>query len=306
MHLLSLKDFTLEEIEKTVELAEKLRLAKNSGRLIQPLVGKSLVMIFEKNSLRTRTTFELGMFELGGHAVMMDPNMIKLGERETIADAAKNFSRWTSAIMIRTFGQERIIELADNSSVPIINALTDEYHPCQALAFYQALVINDAVRKGMKIAFVGDGNNVCNSFALLCAHKGWEFIQIGPEGYEMKEEFINECKAINPDFKITVSNKKEDIKDSNVIYTDVWASMGQEDETESRKQQFMPYQVNSELVSMASDDVLVSHCLPAHRGEEITSEVLDSERAIAFDEAECRLHAQKAVLTYLVNESFNV
>lgn len=306
MNLLSLKDFSLEEIEKTVKLAEKLRISKNSGKLIQPLKGKSLIMIFEKNSLRTRTTFELGMFELGGHAIMMDPNMIKLGERETIADAAHNFERWASAIMIRTFGQERIIELADNSSIPIINALTDQYHPCQSLAFYEALKINNADKKDLKMAFVGDGNNVCNSHALLCAHKGWSFVQLGPKGYEMKDEFIAECKAINPNFEILITNNTDDIAGCDVIYTDVWASMGQEEETEARKAVFMPYQVNQELVNKANKDVLVSHCLPAHRGEEITSEVLDSKKTIAFDEAECRLHAQKSVLTYLINESFDV
>ncbi len=306
-HLLSLKDLTKEEINNIIKLAEKLRIYKKEGKVLNTLYRKNLIMIFEKSSLRTRTTFEIAMNDLGGHAINMDVNMIKLGERESIKDAALNFSRWADAVMIRTFGQERIEEFAKYSSIPVINALTDRYHPCQALAFYEAIVMNNKLKDDFKLVFVGDGNNVANSLFLLSSFFNWQFVHIVPKGYEIKEDIIKEALGINPNFRYEITDDIKKVKGADAIYTDVWASMGQEKEKEIRKRIFSPYQVNMKVVEMAENpDVVVSHCLPAHRGEEITDDVLDSEFSIAFDEAECRLHAQKAVLIYLINGNFNV
>lgn len=303
MNLLSIEGLSKDLIVAIIDFAEKLRIKKREGFFPKILKDKTLVMVFEKDSLRTRATFEIAMFELGGHAVNMDKGMIKLGERETIEDAAKNFSRWADVVMVRTFEQERIEKFAGASSIPVINGLTNEFHPCQVLAFYEALTMNNAVKNNLKLCFVGDGNNLCNSLALLSAFMGWRFVHIGPENYFVKDEFVKRAQKIasnSSNFSITRTSNINMVEGADVIYTDVWTSMGKESEAKERQEIFKPYQINSDVLQIAGKNCLVSHCLPAHRGREITDDVLDSKNSIAFDEAECRLHVQKAILVYLI------
>ncbi len=301
--LLTLSDLSSEQLQRLISLsAEKKKefQLKGANRLLE---GRTGIMLFEKPSLRTRVTFEVAMVQLGGHMIQLQPEHVSLGKRETVKDAAYNLSRWVDCIVARTFSHELLVELAQHASVPVINALTDLHHPCQALALALTLKEKRGELKGLNLVFVGDGNNVANSLAELCGHLGMNFILACPSGFEMPERVIEQ---IQPLFKKhggrfeTNHDPKLAVRNADLIYTDVWVSMGQESESEQKKAHFLPFQVNNDLLKQAPQHCLVTHCLPAHRGEEITDEVMDSPQSICFDEAENRLHAQKAVLMALL------
>jgi ornithine carbamoyltransferase len=260
-------------------------------------------MLFEKPSLRTRVTFETGMTQLGGHAIYLQPSDAQLGQRETVADAARNLERWVDGIMARTFRHETVVELARCASVPVINGLSDLEHPCQALADFLTIREKRGSVEGLKLAFVGDGNNVAHSLMLLGAKLGTHVVVACPEGYAPDAEITDDAEvcAAEAGGSITiVHDPYTGVKDADVIYTDVWASMGQEVEAEARAKLFAPFQVNAALLAAAAPDAVVMHCLPAHRGQEITDEVMDGPQSIVFDQAENRLHAQKAILAALL------
>jgi ornithine carbamoyltransferase len=299
--LLSLAEFSSDEIRSMISLAHRF---KKNRLLNEPgiFANKTGVLIFEKPSLRTRITFETALHELGGHALTLTSDMVGLGQRESVEDVARNLHRWVHLIVARTFSHDTVVQLAKYSSIPVINALTDTYHPCQALAFAMTIEEHRPPEQKKKVAFVGDCNNVCNSIMMICAKLGYDFTVACPRGYEPKPSLLDKTGdlAKKNGCIITVSNDPAHaIESATAVYTDVWTSMGQEREQEQRKKDFAAFQVNGMLLSHAPADVLVSHCLPAHRGEEITSDVLDSPRSIAFDEAENRLHVQKAAIVHL-------
>lgn len=304
--ILSVDDLSTEECRALLELAAQMKEATRRGEeLIRWKRTNLLAMIFEKPSLRTRFTFEAAMVQLGGHAVYLAPQEIGLGKRESVADVAHNLERWCQAIMARVFAHQTLIELAANANVPVINALSDWEHPCQALADFQTLIEHKGDAKGLHLVFVGDGNNVAHSLMLLAAKLGTHFTIACPQGYEPKEAVVQRARelAAGSGSQITVMHEpRAAVALADAIYTDVWASMGQESEAEERRKVFMPYQVNSELLSIAKQGAIVMHCLPAHRGEEITDEVIDSPQSVVFDQAENRLHAQKAVLAALIGD----
>jgi ornithine carbamoyltransferase len=294
---ISLADLSEDEILGLLDLAVELR-SKQKNRLPHRLLeGKTLAMIFEKPSLRTRVTFELGMFHLGGHGLFYQT---RLGERESVPDVARNLERWVDGIVARTYSHEVITDLAKYSSVPVINALSDREHPCQILADAMALREHKGPFKGLKVAFVGDGNNVFASWAHFAARIPINLTLVCPEGYECDPEILafaqREAKG-----EVTISHDiASGVAGADAVYTDVWASMGQEEEAARREKDFNGYQVNAKLMSYAKSDAVFMHCLPAHRGSEVTDEVIDSPRSIVFDEAENRLHAQKAVMVTLM------
>ena len=299
--VLTLLEFSTEELYSLIESAKKLkenRLKKDP----KIFAGKTGVLIFEKPSLRTRISFETAINELGGHAINLASEGVGMGKRESVEDVARNLERMVHLIIARTFSHNTIEKLAHYSSIPVVNALTDTHHPCQALAF--ALTMHERLnsRKGVKVVFIGDGNNVCHSLMLLSAKLGYDFTAVTPKGYEPEKEILSNCSDIarKGGSKIELTNHINGaVRDATVIYTDVWTSMGQEKEEEKRKKDFAGFQINNALLSRAPSQVMVSHCLPAHRGQEITSDVLDSGHSIAFDEAENRLHVQKAIIVYL-------
>ncbi len=302
--LLSLIEFSVDEIREILTIAQKV---KKQRLIADPkiLTNKSGVMIFEKPSLRTRITFETAIFELGGHPINLSADTIGMGKRETVADIARNLERWVHLIIARTYSHSTVEKLAEFSSIPVINALTDLFHPCQALAFAQTLRETIGDRKDVHVVFIGDGNNVCNSLMVLCAKLGYNFTVVCPPKYKPHDKILKQCQEIAQlsGCVLSVTNDIFDaVKHATIVYTDVWTSMGQEEETELRKKNFLQYQVNQSVLSHAPAEVLISHCLPAHRGEEITSDVLDSDRSIAFDEAENRLHVQKAVIIHLFSQ----
>jgi ornithine carbamoyltransferase len=299
--LLTLFDYSTEQIREILRLAAEIKAKRHSNQHSKLLGNKTGVLIFEKPSLRTRITFETAIHELGGHVINLASEAVGMGKRESIEDVARNLERVVHLIVYRTFGHDKIERLARSSSIPVINALTDTHHPCQALAF--GLTVAEARGDAKQnVVFVGDGNNVCNSIMVICSKLGHRFTFAGPKGYEPNKEIVESCKEVcaqsGGEISITNDLYKAASK-AEVIYTDVWASMGQEDEAQERKTAFAGYQVNSALIAAAHKDVLVSHCLPALRGEEITSEVLDSEHSVAFEEAENRLHVQKAAIVHL-------
>jgi len=297
--MLDIRDYLPLILEKAVELKEYLR----AGTEYTPLKGKTLGMIFEKPSTRTRVSFEVAMTQLGGHAIYMSPKDLQVGRGETIADTAKVLSRYVDGIVYRAFSHKNVVELAEHSSVPVINALDDVEHPCQILADLLTVEEKKGGLEGLKMCYVGDGNNVCNSLILGCAMCGMD-ISVGcPEGYDPDPELLKEARKIAEHTGSRIEVMRDPglaAERADVIYTDVWASMGQEEEEEQRKKVFQPYQVNSVLLASAKDDVIVMHCLPAHRGLEITDEVLDGPHSVVFDQAENRLHAQKALLSLLL------
>ncbi|WP_022847174.1 MULTISPECIES: ornithine carbamoyltransferase [unclassified Desulfurobacterium] len=300
---ISMLDITKEELAELLEATAVIKEKQKKGEVFQPLKGKTVALIFEKPSTRTRVSFEVGVFQLGGHGVYMDTKGSQLGRGEPLKDTARVLSRYVDGIVIRTFGQDRVVEIARYSKVPVINALTDEEHPCQVVA--DLFTIKEYLRelKGLKVAYLGDGNNMCNSWLIGAAMTGINFYAATPEGYEPLPFYIEKAKEIarSTGSEIVVThNPLEAVKDADVVYTDVWASMGQEEEAEKRKRLFMPYQVNMKLLKHAKPDVLFMHCLPAHRDEEVTDEVIESCRSIVWDQAENRLHAQKALLTKLI------
>ncbi len=295
---ISLADFSREEIVAFLDLADDLK-AKQRNRIPHRLLeGKTLAMIFEKPSLRTRVTFHTGMFQLGGDSVLIETT---LGARESVPDVARNLARWVDGIMARTFRHSDVIQLAEYATVPVINALTDLLHPCQILADAQAI----REHKGrdlssLKLAFVGDGNNVFHSWALFAAKVPINLTLVCPPGYEPDEKLVAKARSMAAGQIEITHDVQAGVKDADAVYTDVWASMGQEKETIERERAFAAYQVNDALMGLAKKDALFMHCLPAHRGSEVTDSVMDSPNSIVFDQAENRLHAQKAVLATLM------
>ncbi len=303
--LLSILDLTKEEIDLILNVSDMIRKKYREREPFVPLLGKSLAMIFRKSSTRTRVSFEIGMFQLGGGALYLNPNDIQLGRGETIPDTAKVLSRYVDGIMIRTFAHSEAEELAASAAIPIINGLTDDEHPCQILADLLAIKDRKKSLKGLNVAFIGDGNNVANSWLYAAPKADMNIRVASPHGYEPAKHVVEKAKELAQAGRTQVlitNNCEEAVKDADIIYTDVWASMGQEEETEKRKKDFALYQVNEALVKHAKKDALFMHCLPAHRGEEITAGVIDGPNSIIFDEAECRLHAQKAVLALLMTK----
>jgi ornithine carbamoyltransferase len=296
---LSLLDFDKDTINALLELATRLKAEKKAGKEHHILKGKTLAMIFSKPSLRTRVSFEVGIQQLGGSAVVLKQDEINLGVRETIADTARVLERYVDGVMIRTFDHNDVVEFAKYSKVPVINALTDLSHPCQVLA--DLLTIKEKFGKfeGLKLTYVGDGNNMTNSLLAGCAVMGMDISVACPKGYEPDGNYVRFAKEKGVKVEITDS-PSEAVKGANVVYTDVWASMGQESEAEERRKIFKGYQISSELLKNADAKVIVLHCLPAHRGEEITEEVLEAHADVIFEEAENRLHAQKAIMAAIM------
>lgn len=297
-HLLKLQDLTREEILSILNLADQLKFERNNGIQKDYLKGKKLGLIFQKASTRTRVSFEVGIYELGGYGLFLSSNDLQIGRGEPVQDTARVLSRYLDGIMIRTFAQQEVEDLAKYGSIPVINGLTDYAHPCQVLADLMTIREYKGSFKGLKMAFIGDGNNMANSLMVGAIKTGMSFAIACPEGYEPDAELTAWAKE-NGNVTIT-TDIKEALKDTDVVYTDVWASMGQEGEKSKREQAFAGYQVNFENLKAANPDVMVMHCLPAHRGEEITEEVFEAHAKEIFDEAENRLHAQKAVMVKLL------
>ena len=297
-HLLKLLDLTTEDIIDILNLADQLKYEQKNGIKHKHLEGKTLGMIFQKSSTRTRVSFEVGMYQLGGSALFLSPRDLQIGRGEPIQDTARVLSRYLDGIMIRTFEQKEVEDLAKYGSIPIINGLTDFAHPCQVLADLMTIKEFKGKLKGLKLAFIGDGNNMANSLIVGCLKMGMKVAIASPKGYEPDKEVLDFAKG-NPDFLLT-TDIFEAAKDADAIYTDVWSSMGMEAEIEERKKAFKDYQVNAKLMEVTNDKCLVLHCLPAHRGEEITEDVFEKHADEIFEEAENRLHAQKAVLVKLL------
>ena len=295
-HFLTLTDLSSTEFRKLIQRAIELKTMQQDGEIFEPLKNKVLAMIFEKSSTRTRVSFESGMAQFGGHAIFLSPRDTQLGRGEPIEDSAKVLSSMTDCLMVRTFEHKKAELLAEHSSVPVINGLTDDVHPCQLLADMQAYFEHRGDIKGKTVTWVGDGNNMCHSY--MHAAKLLEFkLNIAcPKGFEPQQAFIDETR----DFIEITEDVSAACTKSDLIVTDVWASMGQEEEQKIREQAFENFQVNSELMKLANDDALFMHCLPAHRGEEVSAEVIDGKQSVVWDEAENRLHAQKALLEFLL------
>ena len=296
---LTLAEFSPEEVRLTLDEAQKLKALRRSRIPFRPLFGRTLAMVFQKPSNRTRVSFEVGMYQLGGHALPLSPQELQIGKRETPSDTGRVLARYIDAIMVRTFDHEDLEELAAAADVPVINGLSDLHHPCQALA--DLLTIREEVGglESVKVAYVGDGNNVAHSLALGCALTGTTLTIAHPEGHAPSAGVVQLAAKLGVPPTLT-QEPHEAATGAQVVYTDVWASMGQEAEAEERKRKFAPYQVNEELMSLAAPDAIFLHCLPAHRGEEVTSGVIDGPQSRVFDQAENRLHAQKALLYLLV------
>jgi len=298
--LLSIADLDREEIEHLIEQARRM---KQEGT--RPLLsGRTLAFLFVKPSLRTRVSFEIAMYQLGGHAIYLSPEEVGMGKREPAADIARVLSRYVDVIAARTFSQETVQILADHSSVPVINALSNLEHPCQALSDLFTISEKKGRLPGLTLAFIGDGNNVANSLLLSACLVGMNFHFSSPPGYDVKEEVLNRGKEFaalsGSQIKLT-SDPYEAAKDADIVYTDVWASMGQEAEVEKRRLAFSGYQVDNKLLSLAKGDVLLMHPLPAHQGEEISAGLLDDPRSVVFEQVENRLHLQKALLVELLS-----
>ena len=297
-HLLKLGDLTKEEIVEILDLADKLKYQKRNGIEYHLLKGKTLGMIFQKSSTRTRVSFEVGMFDLGGSALFLSPRDLQIGRGEVVQDTARVLSRFLDGIMIRTFEQKEVEDFASYGDIPIINGLTDYCHPCQVLADLMTIREKKGKLEGLKMCFVGDGNNMANSLIVGGIKMGMEVSIACPNGYEPDKD-IMKWASENGKFTCT-SDVKEAAKGADVLYTDVWASMGQEEEFQERAKVFKDYQINMELMQVANEGAMVLHCLPAHRGEEITAEVIEQHAEEIFEEAENRLHAQKAVMVKLM------
>ena len=303
-HFLSAADLTRDAALGLFALAADVKQRRKAGRLSTPLAGKTFAMIFEKPSLRTRVTFEVGIIQLGGRAVHLDGREIGLGKRESVSDVARNLSLWVDGIMARVYAHATITELAQNATVPVVNGLSDLEHPCQALADFFTLWERGVDFARVRIAWVGDGNNVCHSVMLLGAVLGASIVVACPPGYEPDPGVVATARRLGGRIEIT-EDARAAATGADVLYTDVWTSMGQEAEREQRLEAFSRYQVNDTLVGFAKASALVMHCLPAHRGEEITDTVLDSRQSIVLEQAENRLYAQKAVLLHLLGGSLD-
>lgn len=307
---LSAADLTHDDIWGLIHLATGMKTRRkaagpNPDRTL--LEGKTLAMLFQHPSLRTRTSFDVGMYQLGGHSVYLGPAEVQMGDRESVPDVARVLSRYVDGIMARVFKQSDLETLAKYASVPVINGLSDWEHPCQALADFLTIYERFGKFRGLTLAFVGDGNNMANSLALMGAIMGMQVIVASPEGYELSDKVIQIAEQRHAeDERIVVPQRAHDpveaVKQADVIYADVWTSMGQEEENETRREAFKNYQLNGELLANAKPDAIVLHCLPAHRGEEITDDVVEGSRSCVFDQAENRLYAQQAVLATLLGK----
>ena len=300
-HLLKLADLSKEDIYHILNLADQLKYERKKNIQKDYLKGKKLGMIFRKSSTRTRVSFEVGMYELGGTALFLSDRDLQIGRGEPIKDTARVFSRYLDGLMIRTFDQAEVEEFAEYGSIPVINALTDYAHPCQVLADLMTIREYKGDFNGLKMCFVGDGNNMANSLLVGALKMGMKFSIACPKGYQLDKELVEWASQFGEMFEMTDDVMKA-AKDADVLYTDVWASMGQEQEKAEREKAFKNFQINAEVMSVAKKDAIVLHCLPAHRGEEITEEVLEAHANEIFDEAENRLHAQKAVMVKLMRD----
>lgn len=301
--LISINDLTVEEIYQIFDVSKSLKEKRLTGEPHKLLEGKTLGMIFSKPSTRTRISFQTGIYHLGGMGQYYGPNDLQLGKSENVSDTAQVLSRYLDGIMIRTFSHQDVVDLAKYSSIPVINGLTDLLHPCQVLTDLFTVIEKKRTLRGLKLAYLGDGNNMAHSLLHGCSKVGMDIALATPSNYKPAKEIVENSMA-NAKYmgsKIeVVEDPVEAVKNADVIYTDVWASMGQESEAAERKQYFMKYQVNPELVKNAKDDYLFMHCLPAHRGDEVVNEVADSENSVIFDEAENRLHVQKAIMALVM------
>jgi len=295
--LLRIADLTTTEIEAILALAKRLKSELRRGTPHPLLAGRTLAMIFEKPSLRTRVTFEVGMVQLGGAAIHLAPGDIRLGERESAGDIARNLERWVDVVMARTFLHQSVVDLAAGAKIPVINGLSDLHHPCQVLSDCFTLYERRGRLAGLRVAFIGDGNNMVHSWMDAAARLDFDFVLACPPGYDPDPAIAAEAGK-----HTTVTHDVDEAaRNADVIYTDVWTSMGQEAEAKARRRAFAPYQVNERVVGLARRDAIVMHCLPAHRGEEISAEVLDGPQSVVFDQAENRLHVQKAIMCWLVD-----
>lgn len=301
---LTVSDFSREELYSLFDLTEKLKKETKKGKFRKILKNKTLAMIFEKNSTRTRVSFETGMFQLGGHALFLSGNEIQIGRGETIEDTAKVLSRFNDGIMIRTFEHEKVVELGKHADIPVINGLTDSYHPCQALTDFFTIYERNKNLDNIKLTYIGDGNNMANSLLLTSAILGADISIASPKSYSPDKDVVSkgmEIAALTGS-KIEITDNIEDaVNGADYLYTDVWASMGQEKEAQKRKKAFSKFSISMDLVEKTGKETLVLHCLPAHRGEEISAEVMDSDKSIVFDQAENRLHCQKAIMCALMS-----
>lgn len=301
--LISLKDLTRYDIEQIINTSDFLKTQFRIGHPHPILKGKTLAMIFEKPSTRTRVSFEVGMWQLGGYALYLNTADLQIGRGETIGDTSQTLSRYVDGIMARVSSHQTIIEMAKYSKIPVINGLSDFTHPCQGLTDLFTIYEKKGRFKGLKVAYIGDGNNVSHSLIYGCSKMGIDIFVATPKGFEPNEGVILEAEreAKIKNSKVIITNDpKEAVKDADVVYTDVWVSMGKEEEKEERMRVFKPYQVNTELVRLAKQDYIFMHCLPAHRGEEVTEDVANYKNSVIFDQAENRLHTQKAILALLL------
>lgn len=299
MHLLSIRDLTRQAVDDLFRQAADLKSRRKARDAAAPLAGRVLAMVFEKPSLRTRVAFEVGMSRLGGRAVYLASQEIQMGVRESVEDVARNLGRWVDVIAARTFSQETVEVMARFAGVPVINALSDLEHPCQALADFFTLSERGLELGKLRLAWIGDGNNVCHSILLLAALTGVEVAVACPPGYEPDRSIQSAARTLGGRLLIT-QDPREAAEGADALYTDVWTSMGWEAERESRREAFRPYQVNEQLLAFAKPAAVVMHCLPAHRGEEVTARLLDSPRSVVFDQAENRLYVQEAILLTLL------
>ncbi|MEO0293945.1 MAG: ornithine carbamoyltransferase [candidate division WOR-3 bacterium] len=303
---ISIRDINEQEFLNIIKETDTLKKEKKKIIEKSPLKGKVLAMIFEKPSLRTRVTFEVGIYELGGTAIYLSPQDIGIDKRETVEDIGQNLSRWVSGIMARTFAHSTVERLAKASRVPVINGLSDLEHPCQIIADFYTIYEKKGDLRKIKLAFIGDGNNVCNSMLLAAGLMGVDFRVAHPKGYEPNEEILKKAKELSTKSNgsiILTNNPKDAAEGADVIYTDVWTSMGFESEAKKRRKAFASFQVNKEIVACAKKDFIFMHCLPAKRGEEVTPDVIDGPNSIVFDQAENRLYAQQALLIKLLGNS---
>ena len=297
----SIRDYRSGDLFTLLELSKKIK--EYPANFRRSLEGKSVAMILEKPSLRTHVTFDLGIHQLGGHCVYLGKDDINLGKRESVVDIAKNLERWVDGVVIRTYAHRTCVEMAQHIKVPTINALTDLEHPCQAIGDFFTVAEHFGGFKGRRMVFVGDGNNVCHSLMLMASRVGMDFCAVTPRGYLPKEEiFTDACKEgkLSGAHIDILHNPREAVRHADVVYTDVWVSMGEEDQQEERREAFREYQVDTRLMQRAKPSAILMHCLPAHRGEEVSDEVLNSSQSVVFSQAENRLHTEKAILHFLI------
>jgi len=295
-HFLTLTDLNSDEFRQLIHRAIELKELQHRGEIYEPLKNKVLAMIFEKSSTRTRVSFESGMAQFGGHAIFLSPRDTQLGRGEPVEDSARVLSSMTDCLMVRTFEHEKVEQLARYSSVPVINGLTDDVHPCQLLADMQTYFEQRGEIKGKTVTWVGDGNNMCHSYMHAAKILDFQLNIACPKDFEPQQAFIDETR----DNILITQDVQQACRNSDLIVTDVWASMGQEEEQKQREQAFSDFQVNSDLMQLANENALFMHCLPAHRGEEVSAEVIDGKQSVVWQEAENRLHAQKALLEFLL------